>query len=263
MDAPRKVGRHELAIVFQADPRRHFSALRMLEEAKAPVDMHICGRSGFFRQVDPDGGKGFVVLAAATPDEGEALAGLVGPRDASFFTVDAAAHWPDAANEPAGMLMRGHATDWHNACRQMSLPDEVALPPPDLQVVSLSPDQADYIHAHYEMNHILPAAYLADRIRNGPSVGIMRDGRLAGWAMTHDEGTMGVLEVLPEYRRIGLAEKLSFALCRKVREAGSIPTVHILCGNRASLSLAAKTGFVRTADVTWFGWREVDSEKRE
>jgi 8-oxo-dGTP diphosphatase len=263
MEIPRKVCRNELEAVFLADPRRFFSALRMLKEAKDPVDMHVCGRSGFFRQLDPDDGRGFVVLAAATLEEGTALAAFVGSQDASFFTVDAAAHWPDAANEPAGMLMRGHRADWHNPCRQLSLPDEVVLSIPDPDVVSLSPDQAEYIHGHYEMKHILPSVYLAERIRNGPSVGIFRDGRLVGWSMTHDEGTMGVLEVLPEYRRLGLAEKLSSALCRKVREAGSIPTVQILCGNRASPSLAEKMGFVRTADVTWFGWREVDSEKRE
>jgi len=255
MPLVRPASKEQLDELLRADPIRNYSPLRILAEWTDPCDLHACGGSAFFRLRDPDTGRGFVVLSAATVEEGAALATLVDDRDASFFTVDALVRWPDAPNEPAGAVLRGHRTDWHNPCRQMSLPPEVMLPEPDPEVVALTPDLAPYIHDHYTMRHALDVAYLEERIRCGPSVGIFRDGRLAGFSMTHDEGTMGVLEVLPDYRRQGLAEKMSFALCRKVRESGGIPTVHIKRGNQASLALADKMGYVHTGDVTWVGWR--------
>jgi len=255
MESVRPATREEAAEILRADPVRNYSPLRILAEWDGPRDLHVCGRSAFFRLRDPKTERGFVVLSAATAEEGAALAALVDPGDHSFFTVDAVVRWPDAANEPAGDLIRDHRTDWHNPCRQMSLPDDVVLPEADPEVVPLTPDLAPYIHDHYTMRHALDVDYVEERIRCGPSVGVFRDGRLAGFSMTHDEGTMGVLEVLPEYRRQGLAEKMSVALCRKVREAGGIPTVHIKCGNLASLGLAAKMGYVPTGDVTWVGWR--------
>ncbi len=226
MESVRSVPKGQLEEVLRADPARNFSPLRILSEWRDLRDFHACGRSGFFRMKDERTGRGFVVLSAATASEGADLAALVDDGDSSFFTVDAVAGWPDAV-----------------------------LPEPDPEIVPLTPDLAPYIHEHYEMRLALDAAYIEERIRCGPSVGVFRNGRLAGFSLTHDEGTLGVLEVLPEYRRQGLAEKMSVALCRKVREAGGIPTVHIKCGNRASMALAAKLGYVSTGDVIWAGWR--------
>ncbi len=249
----RPATREEAAAVLSADPVRNFSALRVLTQWEIPTDLHVCGGSAFFRFPDPNGGA-FVVLCAASEEEGTALAALAEPGDNAFFTMDHAEGEGSAPNRPAALLIGTQETRWHNPCVQMSLPADAVLPPSDPDVRPLDPGMARYSHERYTMRHILGPDYIEERIRNGPSAGLVVDGTLVGFSMTHDEGTMGVLEVLPEWRRKGVAERVSWALCRWVREAGMIPTVHIKRGNAASMALAAKMGFVRTGDCTWFGW---------
>lgn len=172
---------------------------------------------------------------------------------------------------------------WHNACLQMALmehldhadharaeagmsaincqqgnertqakdgmPFEAASD--DARIIELEEGHAAFIHAHYEMREILDVAYVRDRIREGPALGIEWEGRLAGWVMTHEEGTMGVLEILPEFRRLGLATRLNRAMCDRMRARGWPCVVEILKTNAASQALAAGAGFRLLRNVHW------------
>lgn len=85
------------------------------------------------------------------------------------------------------------------------------------------------------------AAYIGDKI--------------AGWSLIHDDYAMGVMYVPDEYRRRGIAEAVSKDLMQKVINGGMVPFIQIAKGNAASESLSRKLGFVKTADVAWFGFK--------
>ena len=117
--------------------------------------------------------------------------------------------------------------------------------PPQVQRpgVSLRPltmEDMDFVLKNY--HH--PGAYeehIRGRIAEGMT-GVMMGGKLAGFAGVHQEGSMGLLEVLPQFRRRGLAEMLEADLIRRQLEKGLLPYCHIQPGNDASTALQKKLG---------------------
>ena len=51
-------------------------------------------------------------------------------------------------------------------------------------------------------------AYIRDRIEHGALFGVFESDALAGFAGFHDDGSMGMLEILPPFRRRGYAAQL-------------------------------------------------------
>ena len=72
--------------------------------------------------------------------------------------------------------------------------------------------------------------------------GIDAEGELAAFAGVHAEGSMGMLEVLPAYRRRGMGEALEAWLIGWMLERGRVPFCQIFDGNEASLRLQKKLG---------------------
>jgi len=74
-------------------------------------------------------------------------------------------------------------------------------------------------------------------------LGAFKDGECIGFIGTHSEGTMGMLEILPEFRRRGYGEALEESLVNMYIDQGRIPYCHIFETNEASLSLQRDMGF--------------------
>lgn len=93
--------------------------------------------------------------------------------------------------------------------------------------------------------------YIAERIEEG-MIGAFVDGCCAGFIGCHGEGSMGLLEVLPEYRRRGIGEALEARMINRKLEHGRIPYDHVVVGNEKSKALQNKLGmsFARGV-VTW------------
>lgn len=84
--------------------------------------------------------------------------------------------------------------------------------------------------------------HLIERIQAGRMWGLFEDGKLAGFIGTHSEGSIGMLEVLPEYRRKGYGMMLESFLIRWHLERGRTPFCHVIDGNEASLCLQQRLG---------------------
>lgn len=78
--------------------------------------------------------------------------------------------------------------------------------------------------------------------------GAFVDGKCAGFIGTHSEGTMGMLEILPEFRRRGYGKALEEYLVNAYIDQGRIPYCHILETNSASLALQKEMGFWLSED---------------
>ena len=82
------------------------------------------------------------------------------------------------------------------------------------------------------------------------------DGGIMGFAGFHEEGSMGMLVVLPEYRRQGVGERLERHLIRSAMLSGGIPYCNVFISNSASLSLQAKLGLREGSVRSWWLWTE-------
>ncbi len=113
---------------------------------------------------------------------------------------------------------------------------------PGVSVRPLTMADLDFVVENYH-NPGAYAEHIRGRIEEGMVGGII-DGHLAGFAGIHQEGAMGMLEVLPEFRRQGLAEVLETAVINQQLQRGRLPYCHVRVGNTASEALQQKLGLI-------------------
>ncbi|NLF80131.1 MAG: GNAT family N-acetyltransferase, partial [Clostridia bacterium] len=74
-------------------------------------------------------------------------------------------------------------------------------------------------------------------------LGAFYHGRPAGFVGVHDEGSMGMLEILPAFRRLGIGSALGAHMVKRELLRGHIPYDQYFSGNTASRQMQEKLGF--------------------
>jgi 8-oxo-dGTP diphosphatase len=158
------------------------------------------------------------------------------------------------------VLFPGRAFSWELSMTRFVLPDHVTFPKAPLSSLTpVSPDDAEYMYEHSIYQMVTRPDYIRGRIQAGPSAGIRESGKLVAWLMTQDDGSIGVLEVLEEYRGRGYAYDLTVYLIARLREQGRIPFVNIEDTNTKSMNLALKLGFRKDRRSHWFKVKPEDA----
>ena len=161
------------------------------------------------------------------------LRGVTVPKDAGFtvFSHEAA----DAVQREFGL----HAQEAYETLLYLQ------PSPPEVPACSIRPLKAEDAAEAARYYHLFddPLPYLRGRAEAGALWGhFTAEGRLAGFLGIHSEGSMGMLEVVPEFRRHGIAQALEAALIRLHLERGWLPYCFVAPDNVPSLSLQAKLG---------------------
>lgn len=125
-----------------------------------------------------------------------------------------------------------------------SMPPE--LPPSPAELRLLDQSWTKYVFRHYS-HAFAEEAYIAGVIRRG-MLGAFVGNTLAGFVGTHEEGTIGLLEVLPAYRRRGLGELLLRAVVRRVLAGGGYAFGQVEVDNAPSLALQRRAGMTLSTD---------------
>lgn len=120
----------------------------------------------------------------------------------------------------------------------------VELPPFQGELRLLGPEYAPWVTECYRESDG-DVARMERAIARG-MLGIFLDGTCAGFVGFHDEGSMGMLEVLPAYRRRGLGEVLEKAAINLALERGKYPFCQVEESNAGSLALQRKVGMARS-----------------
>ncbi len=121
----------------------------------------------------------------------------------------------------------------------------------DFEIRVLGEEAVPFMVEHYD-HPSATVKHMTERVRDGLMLGAFRDGDFMGFAGLHEEGAIGMLTVLPEYRRQGVATALVLELARRLMDAGRVPYTHVHTTNAASMALQEKLGFVRSEHtVTW------------
>ncbi len=113
------------------------------------------------------------------------------------------------------------------------------LIPGGIELHDLTLSEIDFVLRHYD--HIPFREYIEDRISTG-MIGAFSGSEPIGFIGTHSDGSMGMLEVLPEYRRRGIAYSLEAALINRLRDQKKIPYAQIFTTNSDSILLQKKLG---------------------
>ncbi len=180
---------------------------------------------------------GIHMLSAASVESARRISGLM--ENASLIVL----HQPHLRDE----LMRRFSLKRTMICHQTAWMKDTPVPAPDdyADIRPLTMSDFPVVREHYVS---LPdEQYIRSRLEAG-MLGIYVNGSLAGFIGTHPEGTIGLLEILPAYRRRGLAFQLENAMMRHQQALGRIPYAQIIEGNAASLALHEKLGMEVTQE---------------
>ena len=113
----------------------------------------------------------------------------------------------------------------------------------------LTGEHLDFLQANYRHED---SEYLAWLLERRALFGAFREEKPVGFIGKHAEGSMGLLEVLPSFRRQGVGESLERFLIAREVERGNLPYCHVFTDNQASLALQQKLGLtLAEGSVIW------------
>lgn len=119
---------------------------------------------------------------------------------------------------------------------------------PGIEIKPLTEENLEFVCENYDDDK----DYIKSRIEYGMLGAFDKSGNCAGFVGFHGEGAMGLLKVIPEYRRKGIGFVLEAKNLNRRLSEGRIPFCHIVVGNEKSMCLQRKIG-MKLSDkiVTW------------
>ena len=121
----------------------------------------------------------------------------------------------------------------------------------DLQLQLISKADLAFILENYDR---LEPEEIERAIDEERIFGLRENGKLFAFIGLHEDHSMGMLFILPEFRRQGWGERLERALTAKVLAMGELPYGHVITGNDISMHLQKKLGFVECSDKVFWMW---------
>ena len=123
--------------------------------------------------------------------------------------------------------------------------------PAGVEIRPLTHEHDDFVLAHYRHGEG-DADYMRSRIDDG-MFGLFENGVLAGFVGIHGGGEMGLLEVLPAYRRKGYALLLEARMINHRLALGHLPHGEVETWNEASMALQRRLGMTFSENTcAWF-----------
>ena len=89
-------------------------------------------------------------------------------------------------------------------------------------------------------------------LQRGDMLGAFVDGEVAGFVGFHDDGSNGMLEVLPPYRRRGLGRALEQAVLNLALERGFTPFGQVFTDNAVSIALQKSMGLTLSDEPVYW-----------
>lgn len=152
-------------------------------------------------------------------------------------------------------VIEGREIEWKLVTMRYYLPKEIKLPTTMHTTSSLSTDDASFIMKNAKYKDYLSLDYIIERIQNGLSSCIRVNDELASWALTHDDGSLGFLQVMDSFKRQGFGISTTISLAQKVIDKGKIPFANIELDNLNAINLVNKIGFKKDRKITWLKLR--------
>lgn len=117
----------------------------------------------------------------------------------------------------------------------------------------IKPVTMQYATEVFKMYHLIDSTeYIGERIASGQMFGAFFDEELAGFIGFHDEGSIGMLEVKEQYRRMHIGMALETYIMNYAIENGMIPYGQIIWDNKISFQLQDKMGLYFSESMVYW-----------
>ncbi len=149
------------------------------------------------------------------------------------------------------ILTQNRKIEWKLTTHRYYISPDVKISQPTISTRQLEPSMARQIFENSDYKDFTSVEYISDRLEKDVSAGVWVNGQLAGWGLTHDDSSLGFLNVLPEYRGQGLGENLLRGLAIQKRNNEKPVFVNVEPHNQQSIKLIKKIGFSFDREVSW------------
>ncbi len=216
----------------------HVDMLEALKRGRGQV-VYFEGRTVLIRRNEAPA---FYLLTADSPTAAEAaFAGLPAPK----IVV---ARGPGVA-EMLGERFRLQLSDYCSNVAYLKK-ERFAWDCPGLVIRPYRVEELPEFLAHYDIEDEDEARA---HIEKGELFAAEYEGKLAGFMGLHADGSMGLLEVFPEYRKLGIGRAIEKFFINFCLDKGWVPYGQVFCDNEASFSLQSHLGMSvdRTKQLCW------------
>ena len=142
-------------------------------------------------------------------------------------------------------------TEWILSTMRYYLPQDVKVPENKIEVISLTTDHIGFIISQSNYKQFLTPAYVEERITKSISAAIMKKDKVVAWGLTHDDGALGSLHVMDEFRKKGYGKEILISLIHQNRKLGKTSFAQIEEKNVKATNLAVQLGFLKDRRVSW------------
>ena len=134
-------------------------------------------------------------------------------------------------------------------CITYSYTRKESLPVKNADIRQLDASYLEEVCLHYRLTG---KEYIRERLLSGSIFGIFVEEKLAGFMGEHNEGSLGMLEIFPEYRGKGLAATLESFMINRTLQKGFIPYGQVFSNNEVSHRLQEKLGLYPAKSSIWW-----------
>ena len=121
----------------------------------------------------------------------------------------------------------------------------------EIEMRKLEPKHKKVILGHYDK---IPDEEIEELLNDGSLFGGYKNDNLIGFIGNHLEGSIGLLEVFSEYRRLGYGTILEKYMINRMLENGLVPFAQIVVNNEKSIALQKKLGFSISEGSMFWMW---------
>ena len=149
-------------------------------------------------------------------------------------------------------LILNHGTeDWILTTNQFILDENVFTNLPKLNIVKINKSYATFMYNNSDYKDYISIEYIEDRLSKDISAGIFVNDILVAWGFTHDDGALGFLHVLENFRNKGYGTNILLGLIQMRKKAKKPVFGNIVSENIASINLVTKLGFKLNCKTSW------------
>ena len=223
---------------LQGEPLWHMDMLEALRRGRGKV-VYFEGRTVLVERNDmPD----CYLLTAESPEAGmAAFAGLPAPKVV-------VARGPGVAER----ISKTFDLALSDYCSNVAYlkKERLSWDCPGLVIRPFRVEELPAFLAHYDIEDETEARA---HIEKGELFAAEYEGKLAGFMGLHADGSMGLLEVFPEYRKLGIGRAIEKFFINFCLDRGWTPYGQVFCDNEASFSLQSHLGMSvdRTKRLCW------------
>ena len=149
-------------------------------------------------------------------------------------------------------LILSHGTeDWIMTTNRFILNESIFTDLPKLDIVKIDKSYSTFMYNNSDYKDYISVEYIEDRLSKDISAGILVNNILVAWGFTHDDGALGFLHVLEDFRNKGYGIDILLGLIQMRKKVKKPIFGNIVPDNVASTNLVTKLGFKLDCKTSW------------